>query len=327
MDATLVLASLTQAYSDTPHTATPAMKSVDWASQVAVAVANAKTDPYKLAPGDTLSVFNGVRSTAVDGTTQFSLALSTLSSNRYRFTATAGTAPAFRTDRGLALATQSVTVTVNSNQTATVSANASAFSAVQVGDLVLIPGPSTGDAATVFNALNEGAWSVLSVATDGSSVQVTRLADVSFAAVTETVTVGANSQLVAFSAAGVQVGDQVNISAGFSASVQKSYTVAAVTPSWFEIVSTAALPVSAVATPGAAGIQFYSAAKRYIRILADQECIPRLNGDTGNSNRVSPWTPGDRALMGEFVKVGPTWSLTVQNASQSVMNLVVVSAE
>lgn len=326
MDATLVLASLTQAYSDTPNTSAPAMKTVDWANQVSVAVANAKTDPYTIAPGDTQSIYSGVRSTGVDGTTQFTLTLSG-ASNRYRFTATAGTAPALRTDRGLTLATVAVTVTVNSNQTATVAANASAFSSVQVGDTVFIPGPTTGDATTVFNPLNEGSWSVLAVATDGSSMQLTRPSGEDFVAYGETVTVGSNIQLQAFSAAGVQVGDQVNISAGFAASVQKSFSVVAVNPKWFEVISTAALPISAVATPGASGIQFFSAAKRFIRILADQECIPRLNGDSGNTNRMSPWAPGDRAQMGEFVKVGPTWSLTIQNVSQTVMNVLVISAE
>lgn len=327
MDATLVIASLTRAYSDTPNTAAPTMKSIDWASQVSVPVSNAKTEPYKLAPGETLSVFSGVRATGVDGTTQFTLALSTLASDRYRFTATSGTAPALRTDRGLTLNTASVVMAVNANQTVSMTSASGSFSAVQVGDVVFLPGPTTGDAATVFGVANEGLWSVLSVAGDGSSMQLARPADTTFDAAGETVTVASNAQVQAFSASGIQVGDQVNISAGFASSVQRSYTVLAVTPSWFEAVCSAALPIAAVATPGASGIQFFAAAKRFLRLLADQECIPRLNGDSGATNRMSPWAAGDKQLMADFCKVGPTWSLTVQNASATQMNLLVISAE
>ena len=48
--------------------------------------------------------------------------------------------------------------------------------------------------------------------------------------------------------------------------------------SYFEVLSTATLPVSAVGTPGSANIAFYNAAKRMVYLEGDQEFIVKVNG-------------------------------------------------
>lgn len=329
MQGTLTIITQTLGYSDPDLTGAnndPKKKNVDWGNQITVTAKNISNQPYSVDPGASLTLYNNARTITADATTQWTLALSTLSSNRYRFTVSGGTAAGLRTDRSLAMSTKSVTVTVNANQTATFAATATTFSAVQVGDTLWIPGTTTGDTAGPFDPTNEGAWTVLSVAGDGSNFQASRGTN-TFSGLSQTVTVTANAQFDVFSGAGVQIGDGVYVSAGFSSVVQRGYTVVQVTPTWFEVTSTATLPVSAIATPGATGIQFYQTAKRYIEIWADQECVVRLNGDTTDNNKVSPWQAGDITQAGSFAKAGIAWQAVVVNKSTATLNINVILAE
>lgn len=327
MDGTLKLISNALAYADLGETSNPTQKYFDWAGKRTYAVENPQGVPHTIDPGATLSLFSGTRSLAVDNTTSFRLDLSLLASNRYRFTWTSGTDPVLRTARSLSLNSRAVTVTANANLTATFASQAGDWTAVQVGDVVFIPDPTTGDAQGPFNVLNTGYWSVLSVAGDGSSVQLARPSGTGFLAYAETATVTSNSQVLAFSAGGVQVGDSVNVNAGFTAPVLGTYEIVAVTSKWFEVLATAPLPSGVSASPGAAGIQIYTQAKRWVRFEADQACVIRLNGDTGNSNQLAPWQPADRAHTGGFEKAGPCWSAVVVNLSSMQLNLLFLSAE
>lgn len=282
---------------------------------------------YRLAAGETQTIFSGTRTTTFAGDTQLTLALSVLAATRYRLTWTAGTNPTFRTNRNLTLATHQITVAGNANATATWTSNtAGDFTAVQVGDFLHVPGVKTGDDAGPFSDINCGHWEVLGK-TGSTILQLRRPVPDAYEATGETVTIAANGNVVAYSAAGVQAGDDFDLSAGFSATVLGTYEVAQVTPGWVEFLSTAALPVSEAATPGAAGIVFYSAAKRFVRVEADQEVVARFNGDSGNTCRVSPWTAGSKETVGWVEKVGPTWSLVVHNRSASVARVRVFSAE
>jgi hypothetical protein len=328
MDATLTLTSNTVAYGDVGSNSNPSRKYVDWSVARSYSVKNPKTETYMLAPGETLTLFSGTRSTGIDNTTEFQLDLSQLASDRYRFTWTGnGTAPGLRTDRGLELDGVSVDMTANANLTMTMAASAGTFVDVIVGDAILIPDTTTGDGASPFNTLNVGYWVVLAKDIASSTLQLTRPSDQSFSGVTETVSVTDDGQVLGFSAAGVQVGDSVSISAGFVASVLNSYRVVAVTPNYFEVIATQPLPTGIVAVPEIAGIAFYSASKRWFRIEADQECVVRLNGDTGNSNRLSPWVAGDRDNTGHMEKSGPSWQMVVVNLAGSPLNLLFVSTE
>jgi hypothetical protein len=327
LDGTLKLLSTALAYADVGSTSNPTQKYFDWKAQRSYAVRNPTGLPYTIDPGATLSLFSGARSLATDGTTVLRLDLSPLAATRYRFSWTGGTNPVLRTARALALSGRSVVVTVNANLTATFAAQAGDWSALQAGDTVFIPDTTTGDAAAPFNPLNTGSWTVLAVASDGASVQLARPAGSGFLAYPETAAVASDGQVLAYSAGGVQVGDSVNLSAGFAAAVLGSYQIVAVTSKWFEVVATQALPTGVSALPGAAGFQVYATAKRYVRFEADQPCVIRLNGDTGNSNQLAPWTPADLAHTASYEKVGPCWSATVVNLSTQPLNVLFLSAE
>lgn len=328
MDGTLKLVSKTLAYADLGETSNPTKRFADWSAQQTYQVRNPKTEPYTIAPGDTLAVFSGVRSTSVANDTEFTLTTSLLSATRYRFTHSAGAAPALRTARAVDLSGVDLTLTVNANSTLTLVADAvTPFSAVQVGDIVFIPGASTGDAASPFDSLNEGYWTVLAVTTSSTTLQLARPLGAGFAAFGQTVTPDDAAEVQIFSAAGVQVGDKVTISVSFVASVQNTYEIVAVNPSWFEVVATQPMPTGITGVPTTSGIVFYTNAKRYVRFQADQECVVRLNGDATDLNRLSPWTAGDMENAAPFEKGGPTWSASVVNKSSEPLNIIFISVE
>jgi hypothetical protein len=164
---------------------------------------------------------------------------------------------------------------------------------------------------------------------DGTNtiLQLARPLGDSFLAADDSVTVPDDANIQAFSTSGVQIGDSVDITDGFDQSVLKKYTVVAVTSTYFEALSTSALPVGVAATPGASGIMFYTNAKRYLRIEADQECVPLLNGDASQVNKMTPWVAGDTDNTAFFEKVGVCFSLSVLNLSLQPLNILVISAE
>lgn len=326
MKGTLTLINTTLAYGDTAASSNPTRRFVDWSYSRSYSVDNPKSIPYDLQAGESLTIFDGVQATSVANDTEFQLTLNPLDTDTYRFTHSAGTAPALRTNRALALSGNSVTIVANANQTVTVTSGlAAGFASVVVGDTVFIPGTSTGDTAGPFSSSNEGYWVVL--AKDSSTVIILgRPTGDSFLAAGEVVAVTANSQFQAFSAAGVQLGDAVDISLGFPSSVLKKYTITGINPSWFEVSSTSALPIGIEAVPTTSGIIFYKAAKRYVKVVVDQEAALTVNGVAG-AVRLSPWIAGDPDEVGVYEQCGAVWSLAITNRSQETLNVLVITAE
>lgn len=331
MNGTLSVNDSALAYADVGANSNPKKRYFDWSIQRSYQVANPKSLPYTVDPGATFTLFSGTRATSLDNTTEFQLTASAIvgATNRYRFTwDTVGTAPVFRTDRNLTPNGHTMTMTANANQTETMtSSTVGDFAAVQVGDWVFLPDPSTGDAASPFSPLNTGYWTVLSKDGTSTTLQLARLPGVAFSGTTEVVAVTSNTQVWAFSAAGVQVGDSVSVSAGFSPAVFGTYAVVAVTSKWFEVIATQPLPVTQTAVPGTTGMQFYNVAKRWFKVEYDQVCVLRINGDTTNNNTCGPWSPADGDNTGWHEKVGPTWSLVVVNLTQVPLNVVLMTAE
>ena len=202
-------------------TANPKRLYVDWTRDVNnLTVENPHARSYEIDPGASLALFSGFRVSSIDGTTAFSLSLSPLSTTTYRLNWTGGTSPGFRTDRALALSGRTIAVAVNNNASATFTLATGSFAGVQVGDTLLVPGVSTGDPASPFNPANNGSWQVIAVTS--STLTVIPAANASFSGVGETVALTSNAQLQAFSPTGVQIGDTLSISAGFSLVTQKT---------------------------------------------------------------------------------------------------------
>ena len=328
MDGILNVATKIVAYGDSTTSSNPRLKYVDWMrNMTGIPVSNPQSKSYSIAPGGSKVVFDGTLSSSIDGTTAFSLALSTIDASRYRITHTGGTAPGFRTGRGLSLSGVAVTFAVNSNGTVTVSVPTGPdFAAVQVGDEIFVPHTTTGDTANVLSVLNAGHWQVLGKLSN-TNITLVRPVGQDFEAISQTVTLTANSQIRAYSASGLQVGNSICITAGFSLSTRKTYKVTDVTDLFVEFVSTAALPSESGVTPGAAGMVFFSESKSFLYVEANQECVVRVNGDTGNFQQLSPSDPSDENSVAPYSRRGPTWSLTIVNISPLTLNATVIDCE
>lgn len=330
MNGFLTITSRALAFLDASATSNPQLKAFDWALGAggirSLSVVDPKTFAGSIAAGASATVFDGTRSTTIDGTSAFTSTLSALDAgSRYRFTWVGGTNPTLRTDRGLTLNAQNLTVVVNADLTVNLSTGGGTFGTVVAGDTVFVPHTTTGDAANVFSTSNAGFWTVLAVISP-TNLQLGRPTGDSFEATGETVLLVSNSQLQAFSAAGVQVGDNVTISAGFAATSRRTYTVDRLTANWFEVISSDSIAAESSKLPGATGLVFYTDAKRFLHLEVDQEGIAQLDGDTGETLRLSPIQAGDSKQPGWFEKFGPTHKLVVVNKSTATLNYIAFSA-
>lgn len=328
MIANLSLTSKAVAFGDSTNNNNPVRNYFDWSrSYSGISVKNPKSQPETIDPGGSKTFFNGVRSTSLDNTTAWALSLNPLDPSRYRFTWTGGTSPSLRSDRALTLSGVVVTVQRNLNGSINLTLASGTFGSVVAGDVVFIPGVSTGDATTVFSEVNTGFWQVLAVVSS-TNLQLVRPSGTAFTGTGEVVTLASNAQVQAFSATGVQVGDSVAISAGFVAATRKTFQLVSVTSKWFEVVSAVALAAETGITPTATGMVFYTAAKRFLRVESDQDVVVQYNGDTSETNRLTPDQPGDDERVAWLEKCfGPVWSLTVINKSASSASVVAMSAE
>lgn len=309
-------------------TSQPRFRNIDWApGRTQLPISTPLNREFDFAPGETRTIFDGTRALGVDGTTEFDLSLNPVRAGVYRLTASAGTAPAFRTSRALALTGVAVTATVNNNATMEFVAGAGTpFAAVVAGDQVWIPDLTTGDAAgSPFNVLNVGLWNV--IAATGTKLTCTRPMGQAFQGATEVVTPAADSEFIAFSSGPVRPGDYMEISAGFSPMSRKTFQLVAVTDSWVEFVSGESLPLETGIIPGAAGLGIYNDAQEFIYIETDQEAVVRLNGSVDNRLRAVPQRVNDLNSRSMLMLTGPVWRLDVVNRNVTApMTVLVIAA-
>ena len=309
----------------------PRRRLSDWSRQFQnVVVSRAKSSSHVIDPGQSLSLFSGIRTTGIDNTTAFNISLLSNSTSIYRFARSGGTLPAFRTVRSLSTGpTSQIVVAINNNAVATMTISvAGSFGAVQVGDILRIAGVATGDSAGPFAAANEGYWSVLGVS--ASVLTCRRLAGAGFSGVAETVVLGATyaSLFTIYSSAGVQIGDKMVISAGFSPVTQRTFAVSQVTPTFVEVVSADPLPLETGITPTASGMVFYMDAKKVIYLEVDQPALVQTNGNTDTTVQLDPFVVGDPSLVASYQQVGTVYSLTIVNRSTTdSLNVFCFSAE
>lgn len=306
----------------------PQRRIADWKrANTRVPVLSPKSQSFEIAPLSESVIFNGIRSLTHDNTSQYDLALvsaSLPSQYRIKWTGT-GTAPGFRTNRNLTLTGGTLTTVLNANQTITVTHSGGAvFGAVQVGDVVHIAGTLTYETGP-SDTLNQGDWTVLSANT--TTLVLAREVGSVFTGASEAVALVSNDNVVAYSATGVQVGDTIDISGGFSVSSRTAYKISTVTAKFIEFTSTVALAQELAVIPGAASLSIYSSSVRYLYIETTQNCAIKLNGQTDEGNRLEPLIPGDTEKVGFFEKWGTSFSLSVKNRSTSIANVTVFTAE
>jgi hypothetical protein len=296
------------AYSDQNPSNAPSMSNFKWARDInGLQINNAESDSLSLAPGESQSLFNKVRSTSQDGTTQYSIALKPLSTNTYVLSWTGGTAPAFRADRAIGSdATTQVTVTQNGpvSTYASTAGTPFNFASISDGDSVKI--------GNLFNILNQGVWQVISHT--ATSISVINDQGVSEGPIT--LGTGFASQVDVFSAAGVQIGDTLNISSGFSPASFGNYAITQVYSNSLEFFFAGVLPQeSNIMTQ----VAIYEAALSFIYLEADQPCSLIINGVAAGT--VRPFVSDSSTLPGVFVRTDTIYSLSIQNNSINPANV------
>lgn len=312
-------------------TSQPRFRNVDWAPGRTQLPINAPINrEFDFGPAETKTIFNGERTLAVDGTTTFALTLNPVKAGVYRLTATAGTAPGFRTARAIDLTGELVTATVNNNATMEFTLDVGSietFAGALVGDTVFIPDLTTGDSTqSLFNLLNVGFWTVLAVT--ARKLTCVRPQGDAFQGVSEgPITPAAGTAFQVFSAGPVQPGDALEISAGFSVVTQKTYQITAATATWVEFVSGQSLPLESGILPTAAGIKIYDDAQDFLYIETDQEASIRINGATGDLTRARPQRVNDLNSRSMFMLTGTTWRLDIVNLNPAApMTALVIAA-
>lgn len=302
-------------YSDTSASNNPSLSNFKWTREITgIPASNPISEAFSLAPGESKTIFSGVRTILVDGTTQFSLQLKPLSSSTYRLLATSGQIPGFRTARSTgADATTEVTAVVNGPIVTFSSTGGTAFNfaSVVVGDIVKI-----GDQ---FNTLNQGEYKILAKTATSFTVE-------NYTGVNEgPVTLGATfaDQIRIFSATGVQEGDIVVIKSGFSSVTFGSYKVTDVTDNYIEFYSTSVLPQETGII--SADLAIYSQAKNLVYLESSQKSTVEINGT--QMAAMEPFIINNSKQPGVFMIKATVYSFTVTNNSLDTASCFVATVE
>ena len=276
-------------------------------------------------PSSSLTLFNGTRTTSIDGTTAFNITMPYANQNTYRFQRSAGTQPQFRTNRAIAVDnTTELTASMNGPVMTLTNTSGTApnLASVVVGDIARI------DSSSGLSTNNQGRFTIIGV-TSNSISMINQSGVGEIATLTNT---ASNSFLIySNGSAGnqIQIGDQVLISAGFSPATFGTYTITEVTPFWFEVSIAApnGIPLETGIIPGASGMTFYSTSKSVVMVAAQDRCSVRVNGDATDSNLLEPQEIGNPSRPALYLKNGTVYSIVINNLSINPLSVIVATVE
>lgn len=295
----------------------PSKNFFKWTRESQSSISSALSETFSVAPGESQSLFSGTIALTQDGTTQYSLALVPFQTSMYQLTNTGGTAPTFRTLRSIGTdTTTQVTTSLNGPilTYAFTGGTLPSLTSVQPGDNVLI--------GSDFNPANQGAtgiWQIVS--TTSTSFSVVNPTGV----IEGPITLGSGfaNQVRIFSADGVQIGDTLIISGGFSPVSWNSYQITLVTDAYVQFSYTGSLPSEG---PITTEVAVYSMAKTFVYMESDQNLTITLNGGSPGPTIV-PTVINGSAYPGAFLLNGVVYSCSVTNNSINVANVTLLSAE
>lgn len=318
-------------YSDKNASNAPDRNNFKWERAYnGIPVNNPNSYGFSLAPGETKTLFNGVRALTQDNTTQYSIAPVAGNPSLYALSWIGGTNPTFRTGRTSgADATTQVTVTLNGPVTTFTSTGGTPFNltggGVVVGDYVRI--------GNLFNVSNQGMtdWKIISLTATSFSVAN----DIGVAEGPITLGSGFATQIDIYSAAGVQKGDTLQINSGFSPVTQGSYLITDVSDKFVRFASISTLPTEGPFSNQP--IAIYSQAERMVYLESDQKVSLSVNGITSGGG-LGPLATTDACgnpicnsdgsrsnRPGVFLMTATIWTMTVTNVSTDTANLFFAS--
>lgn len=272
-----------------------------------------------LPAGQTASLFSGSVSTSADNSTTWNIALKAGTSQTYVISKASGTSPAFRTARvSGADATTQVTVVKNANLLVFSSTGGTALNliagGVAVADEVRI--------GTAFNVVNQGKFKIL--ARTATSFTIENPAGQAEGPIT--LGSGFADQINIFSANGVQVGDKVDIVAGFSSVSFGTYEITDVSPDSIEIYSVDSLPAESGVSNNPSAFLIYRDAKSFVYIESDKALQIQIDG-SASPNKLQPMIAGTTLVPGVFMSSSSMKSLNVTNMSLETATIFYVTAE
>jgi hypothetical protein len=311
-------------YSDPSVTDNPHQRAFDHRRAInTLSVKNPYSSSKVLAPGQSFKLIDSTTEHGFQaGSTILTLDLISAEESLYRLSVSG---PAdLKTARSVSSIT-SCAVTVNNNAVVEFNFSGATLTGVQAGDLLRIKGAVLHDSGVcAFNPLNSGFWKILAVS--GTKVSCVRPAGDVDQAIAENIA-DASSDVEFFADDGVQKGNKISISGTLSVVSQRVYEIKDVTPSYIDFVSTQPLPLESDLAYEADSIVIYSMVKKFFYIECDQECVIRFNGDTGDSNKLSPIAAGNSQLPAFMSKVGDSYICEIVNKSINSCNIKFFTCE
>ena len=308
------------AYSDEQTVNQPSLSNVKWVREIqGIEILEPESKSITLGAGQTISLFSGAVSISADATTTWNLALKSGSTSTYVLSRAAGTVPLFRTPRTSgAAADTSVNVTKNA-KLLTFTSNAGTLFAliangVIVGDEVKI--------GAAFNVANQGTYKILSrTATSFTVENENGVAETS-------IVLGANyaTYINIYSAAGVQVGDKVEIIANFSSVSFGTYEITDISHDYIEFYCASSLPTESAVSNNPSAIAIYRVAKKFVYIESDKKVNCYINGST-TPNQIQPNVVNGINHVGMFMNSSCIKSLTLENTTVESASIFYITAE
>jgi len=308
------------AYEDSNDTNNPSLNNYRWHRDIqAITISESASTSLKLPAGQSLSLFSGTVTTSDDVTTTWDIALKSGSSTSYLISHASGTAPLFKTPRNEgADATTEVTVTKNAKLLKFVSTGGTLFSLLAGGAII-------GDEVRIgsqFNSNNQGKFKILAL--DATSFTVEN----ELGAAEGPVVLGASfaEQVNIYSASGVQIGDKVDLKAGFSSVSFGTYEITDVSHDFIQINSAESLPSELGVSNNPSAFLIYRDAKQFLYIESDKKLSITLNG-SATPNELEPFKVGTARKPGIFMSSASIKSASIENKSQETATIFYATAE
>jgi hypothetical protein len=317
MSNKLNLSFYLNAFKDNLSTTLPTLSAFKWNRQYnSLAVKDPQSSSITLQPGQETELFSGVRAISNDITTRYEITRNP-DGISYVIKHSSGTAPAFRTLRSIGGDnTTIVNVTKEGNLLTFTSASGTLWSllvgGVVVGDQVKI-------SSTTFDAQNSGIFTVINATATSFTVEnATGVAQSSIALTGNS----DSSELGIYSANGVQIGDNVSISKGFSAITNGTYEILGVTWDSITISSSSTLPEEI--TTSDSRLDIYFSSKSLIYLEVDQNCDLTINSTL---NKVKPIFSNNKMNPGFFVNTSDMYFASIKNTSIYPATVFVATVE
>ena len=300
-----------QIYKDSSPTNNPLQSTANWtSSNIGVEVSEPETKNLIVASQQRETLFSGVVETSVDNTTTFDLLKKSGVSNTYILRHNSGTAPEFRQERAILVDNTTELSVSKSGSLVTLTHTGGAapdFSSVIFGDVIVL--------GNSFDVFNRGRFKVLNSTVNSITFE-------NIVGVAENITLSDSSDLQIFSADGVQVGQKVKISAGFSVYSQDVYEITEVLPDSIEFNSGKQLPEE---DDILSQIVVYKNSKSIIYLEYDKQCTLIVNGVERKG--LKPLSIGTKKTSGIALEVSDIYSAEIKNESLDQMNVLMITAE